>query len=541
MKEMYNKIQFVTGITLVMLCLPLWAVFPEPLIHLDFEKNLDNHGLLGERGYLPWPQFAPGIALNTDALDLTEVKTAGIKLGQAGQSLQQALNGLQSFTICMWVKFESLPDSGSYLWSRRADSGPWDYVLRLYQDQWGRPRQTINLVNGPLEPAAFWGVTGKWQFVAVTYDGTQSVQNEIYYQQVIDQTSMKVIVRDRPAAALQSSSFPIEFGTAVEGMIDEVRLFGSKTDSSGVLTLSQLEEIHALDLEYAQPDPVFDDPFEALVYLPFENDWNNHGSAQPDTAQVSFVDGIQPQFGTGLRKTGLDLSAAQMGKAAGCVNFGIPGTENTPVEEALNGLKSLTLCGWFHTAAAGNRLLTNTGFCGRLGQLMLRSYDNDSHMVLGVNNLWTPVDGDIVFDQENQWVFFAVTYDSTRSSGHVHWYKAIPDTAGGVQSVKSHDLSAGPLQEKDSELTVANLLASGAYSFSGYFDEFRIFGSKDNASGALDIQQIQEIYEYDLQPVCGSDIPIPPGDTNRDCIINFKDFIDIASGWMFISTTNSVN
>lgn len=511
---------------------PVTASLPDPLIHLDFEDNLANHGTLGETAYIVWPEFSEGVIAESKALNLRGVKRVGVKIGHPNGSIQGVLNGLRSFTICMWVKFDELPGTRSYLWSRRSDSGPWDYVLRLYQDQWGRPRQTVNVNDGPLSPYSYWGVLDKWQFVAVTYDGAAAAQNEIFYQRPIDDATMRVVIRDHNAGDLMSSGFPLEFGADIEGLIDEVRVFGSKTDGSGVLSKTQLEQIVAADMEYTGPDPVFDDPFGALVYLPFENDWNNHGWAQPDSSVVSFINGVRPEFGPGLRMQGLDLRAAQMGKSAGCINFGITGTQDTPVETALNGLKSFTICGWFNTASPGNRLLTNTGICGRLGQVMLRSYDNASHLVLGVNNQWTPVDADVTFDEDNEWVFWAVTYDSTKADHQVCWYKGLENLQTGVHFLKSQTLLAGALAVKYDEFTVANLLASGAYSFSGLFDEFRFFGNPNDHSGALDWTQLQAIYDYSLRPVCGEPkYESPPGDVNADCIVDFADLAAVGAAW----------
>ncbi len=518
---------------------PVLASLPEPLIHLDFEENLQNKGSAGEVAYLPWPEFTNSFAMNKKALDLTAVDQVGVKLGREGNTVQQALDGLKSFTICMWVRFEELPGTRSYLWTRK-HSDPYNYILRLYQDQWGRPRQTVNMYEGSLSPYAYWGLLDKWQFVAVTYDGTLTSQNEIFYKKIIGGTSMEKVIRDHDAGVLDSSNFHIEFGEKITGQIDEVRLYGSKTDSSGVLSQSQLEEIFTSDQEGIFPGPAFEDPFGALIYMPFENNWNNYGSAQPDSAEVSLINGIQPQFGIGLRQACLDLSAAVMGQNAGCVNFGFAGDEETAVEAALNGLKSFTICGWFNTVDPYNTLTVNTGLCGRLGQVMLRSYDSDCHLVLGVNNQWTPTDDDVVFCEADQWVFYAVTYDSTKASDQVLWYKGTQTPQDGVVFLKSHNLSAGTLVTQDDEFTVANLLASGAYSFSGFFDEFRLFGSKSDSTGALDILQLQAVYEYSLLPVCGeTEHPRPTGEINGDCIVNLMDLSLIGLNWLRIPLTNN--
>jgi hypothetical protein len=270
-----------------------------------------------------------------------------------------------------------------------------------------------------------------------------------------------------------------------------------------------------------------EDPFDAMIYLPFENNWYNYGELITEKGDAVTYNDITPGFGTGIRGKSLDLSQAQMSNSAGCVLYGSEGTKDTLLEKNLNNAHSITLCGWFN---ANEPMKAFSGFLGRMGQLMVRCYDNDSKIVLGINNNWTPTDNSIVFNESGLWTFWAVTYDGTQSSNNVNWYKG--DIHGNFNHVQNQSLNAGPLAEVHDQLAVGNLLTSGAYSFSGLLDEFRIFTSQIDSSGALEPSQLQNIYEHGRSPYCGdSRHPYPLGDINNDCVVDLEDLAEFVEHW----------
>ncbi len=270
------------------------------------------------------------------------------------------------------------------------------------------------------------------------------------------------------------------------------------------------------------------DPFNAQVYLPFDEGWDNSGLLFTEKATVATYNGITPKFATGIRGKCFDLSHAVMSTSAGCLLYGISGTEDTELETQLNGAKSITLCGWFN--AVNEPLKAFSGFLGRTGQLMVRSYDNESRLVLGINNNWTSLDSDVTFNETNEWIFWAVTYDGTQSSSNVKWYKG--DTNGNFSLLKVQSLSAGHLANVHEPLALGNLLTSGAYCFAGFMDEMRIFTSQSDASGALSLSQLEAVYEHGKSPFCGDpQHPYPAGDVNRDCTVNFEDIAEFFYQW----------
>ncbi len=268
-----------------------------------------------------------------------------------------------------------------------------------------------------------------------------------------------------------------------------------------------------------------------LVYLPFDEEWDSFGLLFTEEATVATYNSITPKFATGIRGKCFDLSHAVMGDSAGCLIYGVSGTEDTELETQLNGAKSITLCGWFN--AVNEPLKAFSGFLGRTAQLMVRSYDNQSRLVLGINNNWTPLDSDVTFDEMDEWIFWAVTYDGTQSSSNVKWYKG--DTNGNFSLLKVQSLSAGCLADVHEPLAVGNLLTSGAYCFAGLMDEMRIFTSQSDDGGALSQSDLETIWDYDYDPsvYCGELAqPIPVGDFDKNCIVDFDDLAIFFMNWL---------
>ncbi len=272
------------------------------------------------------------------------------------------------------------------------------------------------------------------------------------------------------------------------------------------------------------------DKFGAQVYLDFEGNLKNRGISGAEQGQFTTVSNTTPRFTKGLRGYSMDTSDAVMGAAGGCAVFGTDGTDNTKIEQALNGLSSFTVTGWFNTGNSIS-LKSYTGFLGRLGQLYVRSYDDYSRLVLGVNNKWTAADPAIAYPEQNKWVFWAVSYDGSISSNNVKWYKGT--LASGLQYLKSNSLDAGVLNNSDGQLAIGNLLPSGSYSFSGLTDEIRIFGSKIDSSGFITFDVLEEIFDDGCQKICASNEII--GDINGDCRVDLADMAELL--WTYGAST----
>jgi hypothetical protein len=113
-------------------------------------------------------------------------------------------------------------------------------------------------------------------------------------------------------------------------------------------------------------------------------------------------------------------------------------------------------------------------------------------LLLGVNSAEVSAIS-TAWNQTEQWVFFAITYDGTASSNNVRFYKG--GKTGEVTLVVTATLNAGVVVETINPFIVGN--AAGAVnnnrSFKGILDNVRIYGSTTDGSGVLAIGQLEAI------------------------------------------------
>ena len=198
--------------------------------------------------------------------------------------------------------------------------------------------------------------------------------------------------------------------------------------------------------------------------------------------------------GASYNPASLDMGVVYAGQGNRAVDFTnvfnmLPGT--------LGGLPSMTLCGWLNSAhtnagSGGNRiisaLLTSGGSQGfELVHL------NDGSLQLGVNQFpnGTPTSatGKITSDPAGgnaNWVFFAVTYDSTLAIDPVKFYFGKPDALVTFSSAITYTTNrgvidpSGPLTLGNFGTVVAARTATGTGStgtrvFRGLMDEIQIW------------------------------------------------------------------
>ena len=98
---------------------------------------------------------------------------------------------------------------------------------------------------------------------------------------------------------------------------------------------------------------------------------------------------------------------------------------------------------------------------------------------------------------EGQWVFFAVTYDGSKSTGNAVFYGGT--TASEPQVITTEDLDAETVAKLDRHgwLTIGNN-NDGIRPFHGMLDDIAIFASPSDGTGALSAEQITEIYKTNL-------------------------------------------
>jgi hypothetical protein len=158
-------------------------------------------------------------------------------------------------------------------------------------------------------------------------------------------------------------------------------------------------------------------------------------------------------------------------------------------------LLSLTLQGWFRAEGAGitdlARLITKQA--GNTGFLLLGTGGN---LDLEINNVGTTSTGARYADA-GEWVFFAVTYDGTATSGNVRFYRGSRNNI--VILLETRTLNQGRALANSESITVGNSNGTFTRPFDGWLDNVRVFGSKLNSSGALTLRQLEWLRNKDVQ------------------------------------------
>jgi hypothetical protein len=179
-------------------------------------------------------------------------------------------------------------------------------------------------------------------------------------------------------------------------------------------------------------------------------------------------------------------------------------------EKPFSTLQSITICGWYKTRP------------GQTPNTAHRIVELQQRKGLSVNLFFTQKARDtgslrfVVGDQDNakdspshpgyaslgEWVFFAVTYDGTKDVDNVTFYAGSPDEATPLKLVSKNSSAFGSLQLQPASPKARILIGNRREldrGFIGFLDEFRIYGSATDASGALSQEQLNSIRGWDLK------------------------------------------
>lgn len=168
----------------------------------------------------------------------------------------------------------------------------------------------------------------------------------------------------------------------------------------------------------------------------------------------------------------------------------------------LDGLRSLTVTGWLRHAAkspgsTGARILNKgDAFCGF--EVMWGGHPTGGGLRLTVNGKSADSPPKLWADAVSEWVFFAVTWEGDASTNNVHFYHGemnspaklvgMATLAQTLATNSAYAVSIGNAGQK--ELT---------RPFKGWMDHVRVFGSQDDASGALKPPEIEALRASDVR------------------------------------------
>jgi hypothetical protein len=235
-----------------------------------------------------------------------------------------------------------------------------------------------------------------------------------------------------------------------------------------------------LTASVASAAPILEYQFETLA------------STGTDTTPVTLLSGAaQSAAGTGVTG-GLGLPMSPTDRAFSGTT-GSSRAAQSADNDSIDGLVSFTLSGWYKTSALGGRFLHNP---------------SDFELIPGAGSLTLSVDSANAsaggaFPQNNEWSFFAITYDGTQTAGNVKYYagyrtdaeaQAAGAASAGVQLVATASRNAGPTNDNTGALLIGNRNNAGAFdrAYVGLLDNLRIDGSKaaGDAGGALTLAEL---------------------------------------------------
>lgn len=161
--------------------------------------------------------------------------------------------------------------------------------------------------------------------------------------------------------------------------------------------------------------------------------------------------------------------------------------------KSLSGLSSFTLTGWFKPGETINhaaRIIVTKPF-----MLMAGTPDR---LTLVVNDTNGSEQSLPYYQEINHWMFFAVTYDGTKSADNVTYYIGTTVenslTQAGVTT-----LAAGKLQPFTGQVVIGNNANGGARPFKGMMDNLAIYGSAEGSAGALDLTALESVHASGLR------------------------------------------
>ena len=250
--------------------LPAWSQTPVPIVNFTFnnpqQSSEINAGDDARQTILDFKDAtgksvnlhsAAGLGLTGQPTDAAFDNTASAIMGVPGpggvavsEGAPRALDNLASFTITGWFRTpkDGIFSNGARLFDTFGSGGTNVTVMA------GNPAGTLNLgVNGAsVTTTGGYGAQGVWVFFAVTYDSSKSVDNVTFY--VGNGTDPVTVVgadtlTKQPAASFYTLCIGNRFtrDRPFKGMMDDLKIFGTSTDTSGALSLAQIQSVYEAD------------------------------------------------------------------------------------------------------------------------------------------------------------------------------------------------------------------------------------------------------------------------------------------------------
>ncbi len=217
----------------------------------------------------------------------------------------------------------------------------------------------------------------------------------------------------------------------------------------------------------------------------------------------------------GLGVSGLPEDMAFDNTAStGMGNAGVGGVALLPAY-TIGTLSSFTFVTWVKVAKEVN------GYARLLDDDSISAECDGGNIQFFVNSTSGYVTSAYGYTQTDQWMFIAITYDSTIPTNNVVFYVG-SQTAAVAQVGSAMTYSQGPVSQGNNALGIGNDRdVTNARPLDGYMDDVRLFGSATDNTGALTHAQLERLRELDLAYQSLPAVPIVSGSLSATGTGNF--------------------
>jgi len=234
---------------------------------LDVSDKTSNNNDLTNNGGVTEVTTSLPFAQSTSCADLEASSTQSLSIADASQT---GLDLTGDFTFEFWVKFESLPSSGAFMWLiGKDDSGQRQYDFRLHNDGGTLKLEVFIFQDGTTydNVTANWTPsTGTWYHVALTCDISNTIATEFEF--FVDGSSIGngSVVTDGSVATIQNATavfylgyFGTGGGSYLDGQLDDVRIW------SDIRTSTEITDNKDIELTGTETNLVAYWPFEVTL------------------------------------------------------------------------------------------------------------------------------------------------------------------------------------------------------------------------------------------------------------------------------------
>lgn len=255
--------------------------------------------------------------------------------------------------------------------------------------------------------------------------------------------------------------------------------------------------------------------------LAYEYRFNDSGTTTAGTGSYATTAGMwngnlvaadmHGPAGSGVTGAAGDIAFDNTSSTGFAANGGAVSVGNTV--GALDSMHSFTLSGWYKisavtTGAYGNSALyfkstNSTDATGRIYLYSERNAAGDGRLRLVldessfVDSSYSSVLGGV-----DEWVFFAVTYDGSKTASNVNFYTGT--TTANVSLVGTTSLNLGTTGKSNTATMLLGNNSTRSAAFDGWMDNMRIHkneaGAGNEGTGALTIEQLNTLRQVDAIP-----------------------------------------